>query len=369
MNSLTAFIKKEFFHIFRDSRTVLILFIMPVAQILIFGFVITTDINNARIAVLDKSKDEVTRVLTNRIMSSGYFIVDKVLHSESEIEKAFTADRVKMVIVYEPDFAKKLDKDGTAHVQLIADASESNTARLLTTYCEGIFTNYQMEINRQSGALKKMILPQVRMLYNENLEGVYMSVPGIMAMILMLISAMMTSVSIAREKEYGSMEVLLISPLKPVQIIIGKVTPYVLLSLVNAITIIALGYFVFGVPIKGSMLLLMFVSLVFIILALSLGILISTISDSQMSAMFMSLFALMLPTILLSGFIFPIENMPVALQWFSAIMPPRWFVVIIKDVMLKGVGVAYFWKELLILFAFIVFFIGMSVKKFKIRLE
>jgi ABC-2 type transport system permease protein len=342
---------------------------MPVAQILIFGFVITTEINNAKIAILDKSKDEVTRNLTNRILSSGYFIAGKILHSESEIKEAFTADRVKMVIVYEPDFAQKLDKDGSAHVQLIADASDANTARLLTTYCEGIFGSFQMEMNIQSGAIKKMIVPEVRMMYNENLDGVYMSVPGIMAMILMLISAMMTSVSIAREKEYGSMEVLLISPLKPIQIIIGKVTPYVLLSLINAVTIIALGYFVFGVPIKGSIMLLMFVNLVFIILALSLGILISTISDNQMSAMFMSLFALMLPTILLSGFIFPIENMPMALQWFSAIMPPRWFIVIIKDIMLKGVGITYFWKELLILFAFIAFFIGMSVKKFNIRLQ
>ena len=347
----------------------LILFVMPIAQILIFGFVITTDINDAKIGILDKSNDEVTRAITNRLLSSGYFKADKILNSESEIESAFKRDRVKMVIVYEPEFSKRLDKDGVAHVQLIADASDANTARLLTAYCEGIFNSYQTEINMPGGELTPRIVPQVRMLYNENLDGVFMSVPGIMAMILMLVSAMMTSVSIAKEKEFGSMEVLLISPLKPYQIILGKVTPYILLALINAITILLLGFFVFHVPVKGSLVLLMFINLIFIVLALSLGILISTVAKDQMLAMVMSMFALMLPTILLSGFIFPIENMPWPLQWFSAIMPPRWFIVCIKSVMLKGVGISYIWKELLILTSFIILFIGLSVRKFKVRLE
>lgn len=196
-----------------------------------------------------------------------------------------------------------------------------------------------------------------------------MFVPGTMALILMLISAMMTSISIAREKEMGTMEVLLVSPLKPLQIILGKVTPYVALSFINAVTIIILGNTVFDVPVKGSLLLLMGESLLFILLALSLGILISTVSKTQQVAMFISLFALMLPTILLSGFIFPIESMPEVLQWISAIMPPRWFIVIIKNIMLKGAGLAFVWKETLILIAMITFFIIMSVKKFKIRLE
>jgi len=369
MTRFNAFAKKEFLHIFRDYRTILILFVMPIAQILIFGFVITTDINDAKIAILDKSNDEVTRVLTNRIVSSGYFIADKVLHSESEIEGAFNRDRVKMVVVYEPGFSRRLDKEGVANVQLIADASQANEARLLTAFCEGIFNSYQTELNMMDGSFTKVIVPQVRMLYNENLDGVFMSVPGIMAMILMLVSAMMTSVSIAKEKEFGSMEVLLISPLKPYQIVLGKVTPYVLLAFVNAITILLLGYFVFNVPVKGSLMLLIFINLLYILLSLSLGILISTVAKSLMVALFMSFFALMLPTILLSGFIFPIENMPEVLQWLSAIIPPRWFIVSIKAVMLKGVGISYIWKELLILSLFIVVFIGLSVKNFNIRLE
>jgi ABC-2 type transport system permease protein len=369
MNRFFAFVKKEFFHIFRDGRTMLILFAMPVAQILMFGFVITTEINDARIAILDKSNDEVTRQLTNRILSSGYFKLSKRLHAESEIEGAFLNDRVKMVVVFESSFARRLQNENRGMVQLIADASDANTARLLCNYCEGICMDYQMEINGEGLTELKSIQPDVRMVYNESLEGVFMSVPGIMAMILMLVSAMMTSISITREKEFGSMEVLLISPLRPIQIILGKVTPYVLLALINAITILLLGYFVFQVPVKGSIAVLLFENLLFILLALSLGIFISTIAKNQMVAMFISMFALMLPTILLSGFIFPIENMPWPLQWLSYIMPPRWFIIVIKAIMLKGLGLMSIWRETLVLCGFIALFMALSIKNFKVRLQ
>lgn len=196
-----------------------------------------------------------------------------------------------------------------------------------------------------------------------------MFVPGVITVLLMLVSAMMTSISITREKELGTMEALLVSPLKPIQIIIGKVTPYVLLSFINLVVILLLAKFVFLMPIRGSLVLLLAECLLFIVMALALGILISTISKTQQQAMMMSMFALMLPTILLSGFIFPIENMPLILQYISHLMPPKWFIIIIKNIMLKGVGISYFWKETLIIAFMTVFFIGMSVKKFKIRLE
>jgi len=196
-----------------------------------------------------------------------------------------------------------------------------------------------------------------------------MFVPGIMAMILILISAMMTSIYIAREKEFGTMEVLLVSPLKPVQIILGKVTPYIALSFVITIIILLLGYLVFGVPITGSILFLLAVNILYIILSLSIGIFISTLAKTQQMAMFMSMLSLMLPTLLLSGFIFPIENMPLVLQWLSALLPPRWFIVIIKNVMLKGTGLLYNWKEILFLIGMILFFLVFSIRMFKIRLE
>lgn len=368
MQRFLAFLKKEFHHILRDYRTVLILFGMPVVQLLIFGFVITNEIKDAKIAIVDHSKDERTRQITDKILSSGYFILEQKLSSARSVDEIFQKGNIKEVIVFEQGFARKLERENQARVRIIADASDPNTAKLLVNYTSGIIRDYVAKAFKKA-ELSKNIITQTRMRYNERLEGAYMYVPGTMALILMLISAMMTSISIVREKEFGSMEVLLVSPLRPIQIILGKVAPYILLSFINAITIILLGLFVFGLPVHGSMVLLLAESILFITLALSLGIFISTISNTQQVAMFVSMFALMLPTVLLSGFIFPIENMPVPLQWLSTIMPPRWFIVIIKNIMLKGAGFAYVWKETLILLAITVLFIVLSIKNFKIRLE
>ena len=207
------------------------------------------------------------------------------------------------------------------------------------------------------------------MLFNEDMKGAYMFVPGTMALILMIVSALMTSISITREKEFGTMEALLVSPLKPLQIILGKVAPYVVLSFINTVTIIALGYFVFGLPVLGSLSLLMLVCLIFISVALGLGIFISTVTQTQQMAMFMSILMLLLPTILLSGFIFPVENMPVILQWLSYIVPAKYFIIAIKSIMLKGTGITFIWKEVLVLLGMLLFFITVAVRRFKIRLE
>ncbi len=368
MKRFIAFVKKEFFHIFRDSRTLVILFGMPIAQILIFGYVITTDLKDVKIAIYDPTPSEVTQGLVHKLESSGYFIVEQQLSSPAQAEEVFQQGDVREVIIFEAGFAEKLKRNKKANLQLLIDASDPNMGNLINQYTRGIVMNYQQQL-ASVPSLENGIQVENRMMFNTDLASVYMFVPGTMALILMLISAMMTSISIAREKEMGTMEVLLVSPLRPLQIILGKVTPYVALSFINAVTIIILGNTVFGVPVKGSLLLLMAESMLFILLALSLGILISTASKTQQVAMFISLFALMLPTILLSGFIFPIESMPEILQWISVFMPPRWFIIIIKNIMLKGAGIAFVWKETLILLAMIAFFIAMSVKKFKIRLE
>jgi ABC-2 type transport system permease protein len=368
MKKFRGFVIKEFYHIFRDKRTMLILFGMPIVMMLLFGFVITNEISDVKIAVLDESKDEVTRDITTRLTSSGYFKLYENLKSDNEIDAAFRKGIIKEVIVFEPNFAYRLNKEKTANIQLIADASDANFANLVTNYSMGIIRNYVLELN-QNQALPYQITPEVRMVYNPELKGVYLFVPGIMAMILMLISALMTSISIVREKELGTMEVLLVSPLKPIQIIIGKVTPYVLLSFINASIIVVLGYLVFGLPVQGSIVLLMLECLLFITLALSLGILISSSTNSQQIAMLMSMVGLMLPTILLSGFIFPIENMPMILQWLCALMPPKYFIIILKNIMLKGTGLAYVWQETLILAGMTILFITVASKKFKIRLN
>lgn len=368
MKSFWSFVIKEFYHIFRDKRTMAVLFGMPIAQMLLFGFVITNEIKNVKVAILDMSKDNATKEITSKILSSGYFKLEEYLGSTDQIEPTFRKGNVKEVIVFEPNFSENLKNKGKANVQLLADASDANTASLVTNYTSAIIMDYTNGLNKQLQQ-PMQIIPQVRMMFNEELKGVYMFVPGIMAMILMLISALLTSISIVREKELGTMEILLVSPLKPIQIILGKVTPYVFLSFINAVIIIIVGVTIFGMPLQGSLFLLLAECMLFIIMALSLGIFISTATTSQQTAMMISMFALMLPTILLSGFIFPIANMPAILQVLCQLMPPRWFIVIVKNIMIKGTGFYYVWFETLILTLMTVLFIFLSYKKFKIRLE
>ena len=346
-----------------------ILFGMPLVMVLLFGFAITNDITNVRIAILDNSKDVVTNQITQKLISSGYFILEDNIESQNNIEKIFTEGKVKEVIVFESDFAKKLQTEGKAHVQLILDASDPNTASIISSYTTGVISSYSLEMMSRLSKVPVKINIESRMYYNPELKSVYMFVPGIITILLMLVSAMMTSISITREKEMGTMEALLVSPLKPIQIIIGKVMPYMLLSFINLVIILLLARFVFMMPVAGSLVLLLAESLLFILMSLALGILISTISKTQQQAMLLSMFALMLPTILLSGFIFPIENMPLPLQYLSHIMPSKWFIIIVKNIMLKGTGILYFWKETIIIIVMTMFFIGMSVRKFKIRLE
>jgi ABC-2 type transport system permease protein len=363
-----GFVKKEFQHIFRDVRTLVILFGLPIVMIVLFGFVVTTEIRDVEVGILDRSMDDASLQATQKIFSSGYFVPAGYLSHEGEIGELFRSGKAKLVVVFEEDFGKRILRENHAAIKLITDASDANSAQLSLTYLQGVLMNYLQSMN-QDIPVPWSVHVESRMFYNEELKGVYMFVPGLMAMILILISALMTSVTITREKEFGTMELLLASPLKPREIILGKVTPYVFLSLVNALTIILLGFLVFDVPVVGSIWLLILECMLYITLALSLGVLISTNAKTQQMAMFMSMLGLMLPTILLSGFIFPIDNMPRILQWLSSIMPARWFIVIVKNIMLKGTGFAFIWKETLILLGMTMFFILAAVRRFNIRLN
>jgi ABC-2 type transport system permease protein len=368
MKQFRGFVIKEFYHIFRDKRSLFILFGMPIAQILLFGFAITNEINNVDIAVLDHSKDATTEEMINSIAASEYFSIDQFIEREADIETVFKQGKVKAVLNIEKDFSQKLIKEGKAHVQIITDATDPNTANTIFNYATSILQKFQSSKNN-SAEFPYQIVAQTRMVYNPELKSVFMFVPGVMTIILMLVSAMMTSISITREKELGTMEILLVSPLKPFQVIVGKVVPYIFLSVINAIVIVVLSIFIFKMPVEGSLFLLGLESVLFIITALALGILISSIAQTQQTAMMISLMGLMLPVILLSGFIFPISSMPVILQIISNIVPAKWFIIIIKGIMLKGVGLWFIWKETLILLGMTIFFIGLSVKKYKIRLE
>ncbi len=368
MKRFIGFIRKEFYHIFRDRRSLFILFGMPIAQILLFGFAITNEINNVDIAILDHSKDATTKEIISKIAASKYFSIKQMVDREADIASVFQKGQVKAVLNFETDFSAKLIKEHKATLQIITDATDPNTANTISNYVNAILQQYQKELNKDI-TIAYQIVPETRMVYNPELKSVYMFVPGVMTIILMLVSAMMTSISITREKELGTMEILLVSPLKPFQVIIGKVFPYIFLSIINAIVIVLLSIFIFKMPVQGSFFLLGLESILFIISALALGILISTISKTQQTAMMISLMGLMLPVILLSGFIFPISSMPLPLQIISNIIPAKWFIIIIKGIMLKGVGIQFIWKETLILLGMTVFFIGLSIKKYKIRLE
>jgi ABC-2 type transport system permease protein len=368
MNRFIGFVKKEFYHIFRDKRSLFILFGMPIAQVMLFGFAITNEINNVDIAVLDHSKDINTQEIINKISASKYFSIQQMLTNNKAIASEFKKGKVKAVLIFEKDFSEKLTKNNLANVQIITDATDPNTANTITNYVNAILQNYAHELNRAI-VVPYQIITQTKMVYNPELKSVFMFVPGVMTIILMLVSAMMTSISITREKELGTMEILLVSPIKPFQVIIGKVFPYIFLSIINAIVIVLLSIFIFKMPVEGNLFLLGFESVLFIINALSLGILISTISSTQQTAMMISLMGLMLPVILLSGFIFPISSMPLILQVISNVIPAKWFLIILKGIMLKGVSFWFIWRETLILFGMTLIFIILSIKKYKIRLE
>ncbi len=369
MNRLSAFIIKEFRHILRDRRTLLILFGMPVAQVLLFGFVLTNEVKNASIAVLDQSKDTESIALTNQLVSSHYFQLDQTLAASAEIDPAFRTGKIKMAVIFPPGFAAALQR-GEAKLQLIGDASDPNTATTLINYANAIILDFQRVKAQQTGvaAVSPIINIQSRMRYNPEQKGVFNFVPGVMTLILMLVSAMMTSITIAREKELGTMEVLLVSPLKPIQIILGKTAPYLVLTLVNALVIVLLGIFVFGMPLRGSVWLLAAECVLYMFVALSLGIFISTKAKDQMTAMFMSALGLMMPTMLLSGFIFPRESMPMPLQVIGSAIPATWFNTIVKGIMIKGVGLEYLWKQTLVLGGMALFFLALSLRNFKDRL-
>lgn len=367
MKQFFSFVKKEFYHILRDKRTMLILLGMPIVQIIIFGFALTNEVKNAKIAVLDNSKDLATAAIIQQIKASGYFDIEKNISGGDDINTAFKEGKIKMVMVFPQDFNKDLHHFNKATVQLIADASDPNVANTLTNYATAIIMNYQKRITNDL-ALPYTINTEIRMLYNPQLEGAYSFVPGVMAMVLMLVCTMMTAITIAREKETGTMEVLLVSPVMPLKIVIAKAVPYLLISIINIGSILLLSVYVLNVPINGSLLLLIGASILFTLTSLALGLLISSVTDSQRTAMFIALIGLFLPTVMLSGFMFPIENMPWPLRLFSNIVPAKWFYTIVKTVMIKGVGFSMIWKEVLLLAGMMTFFLALSIKTFKIRL-
>ena len=352
MKQFRSFVIKESRHILRDKRTMLILFGMPVMLMLIFGFAITNDVKNVRTVVVTSQMDHQTRAVIDRLAASEYFTVTAAVPTPKDAERLVRNQKADLAIVFSQDFASKHEG-----LQFIIDGADPNMAQQWTNYATGVIANPQ-------GALVN-----TKMLYNPRMRSAYNFVPAIMGMLLMLICAMMTSISIVREKERGTMEVLLVSPVKPLMIIIAKVVPYLVLAFTILIIILLIARFVLDVPIQGSLVWIFVVSIIYIMLALSLGLLISNIATSQLMALLISAMVLLMPIVMLSGMLFPIESMPAPLQWLSAIVPPRYYIEAMRKLMIMGVGIKEVAREVTILSVMTIFLLAVSLKKFKTRLE
>ena len=351
MKQFISFVIKEAKHILRDKRTMLILFGMPIVLMLLFGFAITNDVKNVRTVVVTSQMDPLTQQAAERLASSEYFNITATVGTPQEAEQLIRGQKADLAVIFGKDYAKKKE------IQLMVDGSDPNMAQQWTTYAQQVLNNPVMS------------LVNLKMLYNPQMKSAYNFVPAIMGMLLMLICAMMTSISIVREKEKGTMEVLLVSPVKPLMIIIAKAIPYLILAFCILITILLMARFVLHVPLAGSLIWIILVSLIYILLALSLGLLISNIADSQLMALLLSAMVLLMPIVMLSGMLFPIESMPRILQWISAIVPPRYYIAAMRKLMIMGVGIREVFSEVIILSGMTLFLLAVSLLKFKNRLE
>lgn len=366
-SSFLGFVVKEWRHILRERRTLAMLFALPVALVMLFGYVISMDIDHTPVAVLDSSHgDPLARRLVQKLAAADQFRIVDAVRNEREIDAAFKKGIVKMVVVIPAEFGNDAIRYGGATVQLVTDASDLNIATTIIGYASGIVADLNAELNTSEGILSagKAELPvrtNVRMMYNPELKSAYMFVPGVIALIVMIVSAMMTSVTLAREKETGTLRLLTVSPLKARTIVLGKVVPYFALAAINTGVIMLLGTLMFGMPCYGSVWGVVLLCALFILAAVGLGILISSLVGTQQSALTSSLLGLFLPTMLLSGFIFPLANMPVALQWICKVVPATWFIEGVKGLMLKGQQVADLWLPLTVLGGMAVGLVGLAL--------
>ena len=352
MKEFISFVIKEAKHILRDKRTMLILFGMPVVMMLLFGFAITTDVKNVRTVVVTSQMDHQTRQAVERLSQSEYFTITATVGTPREAERLIRSQQADMAVVFASDFASR--KSG---LQLIVDGSDPNMAQQWTNYAQQTMSNVQSSMFN------------VKMLYNPQMKSAYNFVPAIMGMLLMLICAMMTSISIVREKERGTMEVLLVSPVRPLTIIIAKAVPYLVLAFAILIVILLMARYVLSVPLAGSLFWIIAISTLYILLALSLGLLISSVAQTQLVALLLSAMVLLMPVRMLSGMMFPVESMPQILHWIAAVVPPRYYIDAMRKLMIMGVGIGEVMKEVTILAVMTALLLAVALKKFNVRLE
>ena len=362
MKQFISFVIKEFRHILRDRRTMLILFGMPIVLMLLFGFAITTDVRNVRMVVVTSQMDHLTQQAIDRLSASEYFGIMATVATPRQAEQMIRSQKADLAVVFGKDFASK--KSG---LQFIVDASDPNMAQQWTTYAQQVVISSAIPVGSSMNA--QLSLVNSKMLYNPQMKSAYNFVPAIMGMLLMLVCAMMTSISIVREKEKGTMEVLLVSPVRPLMIIVAKAVPYLVLAFAILASILLMARYILNVPLAGSIVWIIVVSGIYILLALSLGLLISNIASSQLVALLLSAMVLLMPIVMLSGMLFPIDSMPMILQWVSAVIPPRYYIEAMRKLMIMGVGIGEVMREVSILTGMTVLLLAVSLAKFKTRLE
>jgi ABC-2 type transport system permease protein len=366
MSAFRGLVRKETLHLLRDRQTLAILFLLPVVSVLLFGFAVRTDVRAIPIVVVDPAPDAATHALVARIAQSEQFRLRGSLRSEATLEALFQAGEVRQAIVLPTDTERRLVRGEQLVVGLITDASDPNTGRVMEGYAGALLRGWHAERAGQAPASGVSLLTRMR--FNPTLESVNLFVPGLIALILTIVAAMMTAISITREKERGTMELLLVSPLRPSAVVLGKVAPYVVLGMANMLTVLLAARGVFGVPLRGHPVVLLGASLLYVIASLGLGILISTKAETERTAIMAALAGLLLPTLMLSGFIFPLEAMPRPLWAISHLIPARWFLVIVRGVMVKGAGLVDLWREMAILAAMSVALLGVGIRRLAIRL-
>lgn len=360
MQSFSAFVKKEFYHITRDVRTMMILLLMPIVQILLFGFALNTEVNNVKFAVLDLSRDDLSKSITHAFAENNYFDFMEYVDSKKQLETIFNTNTIDMALVFGRDFGR------TQQVQVILDASDPNRASIANMYALNIISHTMAQYAHIH--LQTPITPLTTMLFNPQGKSAYNFVPGLLGMILMLICAMMTSISIVREKEQGSMEIVLVSPVKPIFMIVAKIIPYFAISCVSLVAVLLVSVFALELKITGSLTTLILFCMLYITLTLSIGLLVSNLAQTQIVAMLVCGMLFMMPITTLSGMLFPTESMPLILQYFSHIIPAKWFIIGIKKIMIAGLGFSYVIKETCILCVMLFVIILVSLKTFKMRL-
>ena len=347
MSVFQSLVKKEALHLLRDFRTIIVVLVMPVVLLLLFGFAISTEVNNVKVATVVEQHTDQTKQIIDRFRANPYFTFEGVV-AYSDVEDLLREGKVDAAVVFRT-------RDGKLEHQVVVDASNTIMAQTATAYLESVIS---------PGADTPIVTST---LYNPRLKSAYNFVPGIMGMIFILICAMMTSVSIVREKETGTMDLLLVSPVRPWTIVFGKLVPYFLLSCVILALTLVLSYTVLGIPFSFRLFDVIWVTILYVILALALGLLISTIASTQVAALLISGVMFMIPVILLSGMIFPVENMPLVLQWISCVIPARWYISAMRVLMIQRLPVGYVLTEVLVLAGMTLLVLALAIKKFNAK--